>query len=144
MTRTLRRRGFTLVEILIVVVILGILASIVVPQFASATSDAQRIGTFDQLQKIRKALAIYYVRSGNVYPNITAGSGTWGELIGNAPYLREPPKNMYVGGANADLIVINNTADNAYHMNYGWVWDPATGTVWAAGYDADDEPLPRP
>ncbi|GJQ30632.1 MAG: hypothetical protein HBSAPP03_25160 [Phycisphaerae bacterium] len=138
------RHAFTLVEILIVVVILGILASIVVPQFASATEDAQRVGTYDQLQKIRKALAIYYVRSGNVYPNITAGNGTWGELIGNAPYLREPPKNMYVGGANAGLIVLNNTADNAWHMNYGWVFDPVSGEVWAAGYDANDQPLPRP
>lgn len=139
-----RRHAFTLVEILIVVVILGILASIVVPQFASATADAQRVGTYDQLQKIRKALAIYYVRSGNVYPNITAGAGTWGEMIGNAPYLREAPKNMYVGGANANLIVINNVADTAYHMNYGWVWDPTTGNIWAAGYDANDDPLPRP
>lgn len=139
-----RRHAFTLVEILIVVVILGILASIVVPQFASATADAQRVGTYDQLQKIRKALAIYYVRSGNVYPSITAGAGTWGEMIGNAPYLRAAPKNMYIGGDNADVIVLNNAADTAWHMNYGWIFDPATGNVWAAGYDANDDPLPRP
>lgn len=137
--------AFTLVEILIVVVILGILASIVVPQFTSATSDAQRVGTYDQLQKIRKALAIYYVRAGNVYPNITAGAGTWGELIGvSPPYLNEPPANLWVGGANAETIIIGNAADNAYHQNYGWIFDPATGNVWAAGYDANDEALPRP
>ena len=35
------RSGFTLVEILIVVVILGILAAIVIPQFTNATQDAQ-------------------------------------------------------------------------------------------------------
>ena len=56
------RRGFTLVEILIVVVILGILASIVVPQFASATEQAQHVATLDQLNKLRKALALYYVQ----------------------------------------------------------------------------------
>jgi len=35
-------RGFTLVEILIVVIILGILAAIVIPQFSSASNDARR------------------------------------------------------------------------------------------------------
>ena len=36
-----KNRGFTLVEILIVVIILGILAAIVIPQFTSASSDAR-------------------------------------------------------------------------------------------------------
>ena len=38
---TRRSRGFTLVELLIVAIILAILAAIVVPQFASTTNDAQ-------------------------------------------------------------------------------------------------------
>jgi len=138
-------RAFTLVEILIVVVILGILAALVVPQFSSATADAQRVSTYDQLQKIRKALHIYYVRAGNVWPNITTGNGTWGELLTTAPpYLREPPENTWVGGSNAERIIVSNTPDAAYHTGYGWIWDPTTGDVWAAGYDGDDEPLPRP
>ena len=36
-----RKKGFTLVEILIVVIILGILAAIVIPQFANASGDAR-------------------------------------------------------------------------------------------------------
>src|SRR4051794_13563026 len=95
-------RAFTLVEILIVVVILGILASIVVPQFATATSDAQKCAMEDQVAKIRRVLAVYYVRNGNVYPTITAGNGTWGELLApGSNYLRQAPVNMWVGGANA-------------------------------------------
>jgi len=49
-------KAFTLVEILIVVVILGILAAIVVPQFASATSDAQKATVADQVAKMRRLL----------------------------------------------------------------------------------------
>ncbi len=141
----LRRTAFTLVEILIVVVILGILSSIVVPQFAKATEEASHTATFDQLQKIRKALAIYYVVNGNVYPSIAAGDGTWGEMLGpTSGYMREPPKNNWIGGANAKKIVFATAADTAYHRSYGWVYDPATGNVWAAGFDANDQPFPRP
>ncbi|MDX2132918.1 MAG: type II secretion system protein [Planctomycetota bacterium] len=140
-----RRRAFTLVEILIVVVILGILAAIVVPQFANATGQAQETSTKEQLNRIRKALAIYYVRAGNVYPSITAGNGTWGELLTTTPpYFAQPPANMWVGGANARTIIIRNSADTAFQTTYGWIWDPTSGQVWAGGYDASDAAFPRP
>ena len=47
------RKGFTLVEILIVVIILGILAAIVIPQFTSASSDARQSSLTSQLQTLR-------------------------------------------------------------------------------------------
>ena len=40
--RNVRKGGFTLVEILIVVIILGILAAIVIPNFTNASTDARR------------------------------------------------------------------------------------------------------
>ncbi len=138
-------KAFTLVEILIVVVILGILASIVVPQFASATSDAQKTAIADQVAKIRRIMAVYYVTNGNVYPNITAGDGTWGELVApGSSYMRKPPANLWVGGAGATVILIRNTPDNAYQNAYGWIFDPATGNIWAGGFDGFDQPFPRP
>jgi general secretion pathway protein G len=139
------RRAFTLVEILIVVVILGILASIVVPQFASATSDAQKSAMQDQVNRIRKALAVYYVRAGNVYPTITAGDGTWGEMLSaSSSYMRQPPSNMWVGGPNSRVIVIGSAPDTAFQTDHGWIFNPATGDVWAGGFDAFDNPFPRP
>lgn len=45
--------GFTLVEILIVVIILGILAAIVIPQFTSASQNARVSGTLSTLQTLR-------------------------------------------------------------------------------------------
>ena len=44
------RHGFTLIEILIVVVILGILAAIVIPQFTDAAEEASRSNLQSQLQ----------------------------------------------------------------------------------------------
>src|SRR5437867_4530732 len=51
--RRTRASGFTLVEILIVVIILGILAAIVIPQFTSASQDARKSSLVSQLQTIK-------------------------------------------------------------------------------------------
>ena len=68
------RNAFTLVEILIVVVILGILAAIVVPRFTGATEDA-RIGAFiASLKTYADACEYYNAREGR-YP-VDGGSGS--------------------------------------------------------------------
>ena len=57
-------RGFTLIEILIVVVILGVLSSIVIPQFTNATQDAERSAARGQLNILRGQLGMYWVTYG--------------------------------------------------------------------------------
>src|SRR5438034_9855462 len=53
-----RKGGFTLVEILIVVIVLGILAAIVIPQFTSASQDARKNSLVSQLQTIKAQLEL--------------------------------------------------------------------------------------
>jgi general secretion pathway protein G len=150
------RRAFTLVEILIVIVILGILAAISIPQFAGASTEAQSNATFDALQKVRRAVGVYQVRHGGTPPPIVAGDGSvdpvtglscWGELVGNSgDYMLGIPVNQWVSGANARRVVVvdNAVPDAVFHTDYGWIYDPVNGQVWAASFDADDQPLPRP
>lgn len=72
--RSARQAGFTLVELLIVVIILGILAAIVLPQFASTTDDA-KIGALDtNLSTLRSSIELYYQQHG-AYPS-AVGDGT--------------------------------------------------------------------
>lgn len=139
------RRAFTLVEILIVVVILGILAAIVIPQFTNATEESQRTATLDQLVKIRRAVEVYWVRN-NAYPSIQAGDGTWGEIVdpNSKTYLRGIPPNAWVGGANAKRIEMRSTPDTGYTSAYGWIYSSATGQIWAASFDGNDAPFPKP
>jgi general secretion pathway protein G len=135
------RRAFTLVEILIVVVILGILAAVVVPQFARAVGDSSETATFDQLSRVRRALSYYYATNSGAYPTVTAGDGTWGPLL--PVYMREQPKNFWVPPAASKVIVLSNAADSGYVTDHGWVYNSATGEVWAAGFDAFDNAYPR-
>jgi general secretion pathway protein G len=137
------RRAFTLVEILIVVVILGILAAVVVPQFGNAVQDASVGTASSELHKIRRALDVYMVQNGNVLPNVAEGDGTWGELVTGSGYLKGPPSNPYVGGAAAGVVIFRNTPDAAYQTTHGWIYDATTGQIWAGGFDANDVPLPR-
>jgi len=65
------QRGFTLVELLIVVVILAILAGIVIPQFSSSTSDAQLAALDSNLATVRSAIELYRAQHVNVYPGTT-------------------------------------------------------------------------
>ncbi|MBX3384034.1 MAG: prepilin-type N-terminal cleavage/methylation domain-containing protein [Phycisphaeraceae bacterium] len=137
-------RAFTLVELLVVVVVLGILVAVVIPQYANATADAQLKATQDQLIKIRRAMDVYYVRNNNMLPAVTEGNGTWGQIANPGDtYLRERPLNQWVGGPNAGLIVFRTGPDTSFHTNYGWIFDPATGRTWAASFDGDDVPFAR-
>lgn len=70
-----KQAGFTLVELLIVVIILAILAAIVVPQFSAATTDAQESALDSNLNAMRSAIELYKVQHGNAYPAGTASSG---------------------------------------------------------------------
>ena len=143
-------RGFTLVEILIVVVILGILAAIVVPQFTSATEDAQISNTQAQLQTIRNQIELYRIRNNGTYPDfLGALAGGWGDPNGALPadqglrgddYLKTDPVNARTAGlgaaSNFGTLIIAGAAPTANDVA-GWLWDVANGEMRAARFDED-------
>src|SRR5437764_13888180 len=83
--RTIRRskRGFTLVEILIVVIILGILAAIVIPQFTNASQDARKSNVVSQLQTLRAQIELYKLQHKDSIPKLLTGDGGnhWGVFL---------------------------------------------------------------
>ena len=68
------KRGFTLIEILIVVVILGILAAIIIPQFASAQSAARATAMRSQLGTVRSQIAAWQVQNHGKIPGGVSGT----------------------------------------------------------------------
>jgi len=66
--RFTNNKGFTLVELLIVVIILAVLAAIVVPQFSSSTEDAKVSTVKTDLASIRNAIELYYHQHNSRYP----------------------------------------------------------------------------
>src|SRR6185312_693111 len=68
-TKNLLSRGFTLIEILIVVIILGILAAIVIPQFTNATTSSKTSGVQTTAQSLRGAVQLYYYQHDDTLPS---------------------------------------------------------------------------
>jgi len=117
--RTQVKRAFTLIEILIVVVILGILAAIVIPQFTDASQQASNSSLQSQLQTIRGQIELYRVKHTGADPDLSAN---WDEMTkpvdgaGNPlpPYLHSDPKNP--------LQANSTTLAAAPAAGVGWVW----------------------
>jgi general secretion pathway protein G len=150
------QRGFTLVEILIVVIILGILAAIVIPQFTNASQDARKNSLTSQLQTLRSQLELYKLQHLDQLPPalVAAGGDTsspacWGEMTvktdadhtvnaaGNfGPYLQAAPMNPL--NNDADVFVVNGAADYGSGGvatpgagDVGFVLNSTTGKIWA-------------
>ena len=121
------RKAFTLVEILIVVVILGILAAIVVPQFTNATQDAQAGNIQAQLDTLNNQIELFRARA-NVYPGpggTTMVGYNWISMITADPlipfsggYLKSVPKNPY--NQMSDI----GAAGSCDPTTCGWTWGP--------------------
>ncbi|MEK6703459.1 MAG: prepilin-type N-terminal cleavage/methylation domain-containing protein [Planctomycetota bacterium] len=120
------RKAFTLVEILIVVVILGILAAIVVPQFTNATQDAQAGNIKAQLSTINQQVELFKART-NAYPDF-AGQA-WQQLI-DGGYLKTSPVNPF----NGKSTIGSSAADDGWHW-YPSVSGGADDTIGATNFD---------
>src|SRR5271170_2162035 len=71
-------RAFTLVEILIVVIILGILAAIVIPQFANASTDARNANLQTTLNSVRNQIELFKGQHNDQPPQLT---GMWALML---------------------------------------------------------------
>ncbi len=120
------RKGFTLVEILIVVIILGILAAIVIPQFTSASEDARVNSTHSLLQTIRAQIELYKLQHGDMWPttsgNPVAAEMSWTALTGVTPY-GNPSKNFgpYLQQTPVNPLNGSSTIANAAASGVGFV-----------------------
>ncbi len=150
----MKRKGFTLVEILIVVIILGILAAIVIPQFTEASSEARVSNLMTNLQTIRSQLLLYKTQHLENYPTDDSSGHTFIEQMTQysdnsgdvnatpnanfpfGPYLQSIPVNP-ISGDNT-VTVVNDPAVTfaSPAADGGWWFNAATGEFRADLVDA--------
>lgn len=86
-------RGFTFIEIMVVVAILAILAALVVPRIMGRTDDAKRTAAKVQIRNIEGALQLYKLDNG-VYPTTEQGL----KALIEKPSVGVVPKKWKIGG----------------------------------------------
>jgi general secretion pathway protein G len=155
MTTNTRKKGFTLVEILIVVVILGILAAIVIPQFSEASSEARKSSVQSNLQMVRSQIELFKIQhndnipgfgTASFYDCLTEKTDIYGavDAAGDyGPYMQTFPSNaLNTLGSNIDEseVVILATGTRAVSATDGWAWDTNSEDFYACdGIDVDKD-----
>ena len=164
MTRN-TRTGFTLIEILIVVIILGILAAIVVPQFGNASKDAKHASLVSTVQTLRGQIGMFRLQHNDWLPGVSTlvGSGAtfdqaafWDQLtmfsdtngatngtktvqFNKGPYMQSTPKNPLCPTVGAESDVAATVDGAASGTVVGFIYDyqggAGSGRIW--GTDTD-------
>ena len=143
------KSGFTLVEILIVVVILGILAAIVIPQFTEASTEAKTSRLVTDLQSVRSQIELYKIQHNDNLPGTagpsfeeamtmyTLNDGTLAAVQEPAdgvygPYMTKIPSNAFIPIADdANNVTAAATGSAPGDDSSGWFFNTTTGVFQA-------------
>jgi general secretion pathway protein G len=148
------KSGFTLVEILIVVVILGILAAIVIPQFTEASTEAKTSRLCTDLQSVRSQIQLYKIQHNDNLPGVVVtGHPTDTDFAGAmkgyttqdgvladpqapadgvfGPYMQVIPTNPFVPDATKANVVTPGTGSAGGDNSSGWYYNTTTGVFQA-------------
>ena len=136
--RKQRRWGFTLAEILIVVVILGILAAIVIPQFTNASESGNSGSLTLQIQMIRAQLELYQEQHAGKYPDLNMSWDQMTMFTDVAGNRNATETAVFKYGPYLEQVPINPFEDSSTTADIG---SAAKGVGWTYSNTADGKIL---
>jgi prepilin-type N-terminal cleavage/methylation domain-containing protein len=122
----MKRKGFTLIELMMTVAIISILASVAIPKFGNMLAKTKESSTKGALGGIRSALSIYYSDMEGVNPpvgGLITALTTGGKYLDHLPYARVP-----LPGNHGDQSGVLDFA-GVYTDVGDWVYFASTGAV---------------
>ena len=139
--KTSGKKGFTLIELMIVVAIIGILAAIAIPKFAELIRKSSEGASKGNLGAVRSAMSIYYGDMEGIYPALMASLTVAGKYLNVVPMAKTPnyhaDANSETAGTLAALAdgtgwhYVNSTADaNIGNILVRCTHTDTKGSVW--------------
>lgn len=121
-----RARGFTLIELVMVIVILGTLSAIAIPKFVDVSTQAKVSATKASLGTIRSAISIAYAQSAltgtPTYPNPISGTLFVSDTL---------PMDSYFNVSTIITSTNNPISSSDFTDTGGWVYNSTTGEIRA-------------
>lgn len=127
-----RRKGFTLLELVIVILILGIVAAVAAPRFANQTTTAQQNASLQSLSILRNAIQMYETQNGQYPPESTLETSLITYLNGPFPTCQVETASAEVAASTATPVVAAGGATG------GWIYNETTGEIRINHADWDD------
>ncbi len=149
-----KKYGFTLLELMVVVAIIGVLVAVAVPKFANMLEKTKEGATKGNISAIMSAIRIYYAENNEKWPDDISdesflkyinkippvkvthnfGGHTLSGTCNTVEILQEGPKGKGKGHAYGVTKFRDDTD--------GWRYDPDTGDVWVNNAQTDTAGVP--
>jgi prepilin-type N-terminal cleavage/methylation domain-containing protein len=141
----LKAKGFTLIELMIVVAIIGILAAIAIPRFAQMLEKSREGATKGNLGSIKSAASIYYGDTQGIWPTTLNSNTTYAfsKYLDNVSPVKVTGQ-FVTGAASPAGAMVSMTTQSSVPTasSQGWLYDSTFGNVFVNSTVRDSKQIP--